>query len=127
MRELQKVDKLIFVPILVLLDYFSKLYFKSSSILNTGIIFGSFQGYNTLWIIVTLIVIGILVYYYNKEKEYRVGLVLIISGAIGNLIDRFLYSGVVDFIHLGFWPAFNLADSYNVIGVVLIFILMYKK
>jgi len=121
------VNKLIFIPVLVLLDFFSKLFFKSGSVLNTGVAFGLFQENNVLWMIVSLVVVLLLCYWYYKEKKYRLGLMLVISGAVGNLLDRVLYGGVVDFINLSIWPAFNFADAYNVGGVVVIIYFMYRK
>ena len=54
----------------------------------------------------------------------RVALGLILGGTIGNLIERLQYllgqsGGVTDFIHIGWWPPFNLADSAVVVGVIL--------
>ena len=71
------MNKLIFVPVLVLIDFITKFYFKEKSVINTGIAFGTFQGNNLLWIIVSLVVIGILIYLYKTEKEYRTGLILV--------------------------------------------------
>lgn len=121
------MKKLIFIPILIFLDFITKYYFKSEAVINTGIAFGLFEGNNFLWIIVSLIVIGVIIYYYKKEKDIRIGLMLILSGAIGNFIDRVLYNGVIDFIRLGFWPAFNFADAYNTVGVILILLIWWKK
>jgi signal peptidase II len=44
---------------------------------------------------------------------------LILGGTMGNLIDRLRFDGVTDFISIGIWPAFNLADSAIVVGVIL--------
>jgi len=44
---------------------------------------------------------------------------LILGGIIGNLIDRLRFGGVTDFISIGWWPAFNIADSAVVVGVIL--------
>jgi len=56
----------------------------------------------------------------------QVALILIFSGAIGNLIDRILYHEVIDFIDLFVgsyhWPAFNIADSCITVGVILMFV-----
>jgi len=56
----------------------------------------------------------------------RVGLILVFSGAIGNLIDRILYQEVIDFLDFFYgsyhWPAFNIADSCITIGVLLMFV-----
>lgn len=56
----------------------------------------------------------------------RMALILIFSGAIGNLIDRILYQEVIDFLDFFYgsyhWPAFNVADSCITIGVLLMFV-----
>ena len=75
-----------------------------------------------------LVVSLCLLYWLKKEKDKlsRVGLALILSGAIGNVIDRIRFGGVVDFLdfYIGdyHWPAFNVADSAICIGVALILI-----
>ena len=68
---------------------------------------------------------AILVIFHQTDKEKRLvqtALVLIFSGAIGNLIDRVLHKEVIDFIDLFInnqhWPAFNIADSCITIGVM---------
>ena len=60
-----------------------------------------------------------------KKKEYfplRVSLVMVLSGAIGNIIDRLFRGYVVDFFEFTFfeWPVFNVADIYVVVGVTLL-------
>jgi signal peptidase II len=50
----------------------------------------------------------------------RIALGLLLGGAVGNLIDRIRLGEVVDFIDVGAWPVFNLADSAVVVGVILI-------
>jgi signal peptidase II len=50
----------------------------------------------------------------------QAGFALICAGAIGNLVDRFAHGYVVDFIHVRFWPVFNLADVLVVAGVALL-------
>jgi len=67
---------------------------------------------------------------YNFEfviSKYKLGLILILSGAIGNLIDRLHFGCVVDFIDLKVWPVFNLADAYITIGAVIIIFSFLKK
>jgi hypothetical protein len=71
--------------------------------------------------------------------SYKLGLLLILSGAVANIIDRLIYGCVIDFIDLKFWPAsnamhsiagwpvFNLADSFIVLGVILILLEQLKK
>ncbi|HEU4520467.1 MAG TPA: signal peptidase II [Thermoanaerobaculia bacterium] len=69
------------------------------------------------------------------DRALQVGLHLILGGAIGNLIDRFRFGYVVDFLDVyatwggreHHWPAFNVADSAICIGIVLLFLDMRKK
>jgi signal peptidase II len=56
-----------------------------------------------------------------------IGFILILSGGLGNLVDRIFYGYVIDFIRVGGWPNFNLADSYITIGVILIIISLFSK
>lgn len=60
-----------------------------------------------------------------KQHLFATGLTFVMSGAIGNVIDRIMYGHVIDFIdfHIGqlSWPAFNVADSLIVMGVSLLF------
>jgi signal peptidase II len=69
----------------------------------------------------------------NKTLLFCSSIALIISGAIGNILDRILgKEGVVDFVYIGSdryfrWPAFNVADSVIVAGAFLLFIVFYKE
>ncbi len=88
---------------------------------NTGVVFGFFQGTNWVFTLIAAIVIIFLCVYWKKlAQEYTVAWALILGGAIGNLIDRILFGAVTDFISIGWWPTFNLADSALVVGVVLL-------
>lgn len=53
------------------------------------------------------------------NRVFQVGMGLIAAGAIGNIIDRIALGSVVDFIDVGFWPVFNVADIAIVIGVII--------
>ena len=97
---------------------------------NTGATFGMLKGMNLLLIWVSVIVIGGILYNYNKipkDKIPQLSLALIIGGAIGNLIDRISLGKVVDFIDFRVWPAFNIADSAISIGAVLLIIYFWNK
>jgi len=112
--------------ILIVLDLITKKLFVSS--VNYGAAFGILEGWKWLFVFVSFFVIGIIVYYKDKVKGYgEYGLILLFSGTIGNLIDRLAFGYVRDFIDLGFWPSFNLADSYSTIGVILLVIYFWKK
>lgn len=81
----------------------------------------------------TLVVAGLLIYWIQKEKNKmaKVGLALILGGALGNVIDRIRFGAVVDFLdfYLGeyHWPAFNIADSAICIGVAILLLSSFKK
>lgn len=88
---------------------------------NTGAAFGILKNNVTALGIISMIVAGIIMYsIFSKKKEANIGYALIVGGAIGNGLDRLLRGAVIDFIDLGWWPAFNIADSAIVIGVLLI-------
>jgi len=103
---------------------------------NRGGLFGILQGYQNLFLIFSVIVLLFLMAFFILEKNKSLlfcnSIALIISGAIGNILDRILgKEGVVDFIYIGSdkyfrWPAFNVADSVIVAGAFLLFIVFYK-
>lgn len=133
-----KARNFVLVLILVFLDFISKFLVVKFNIhfgiinyvQNTGVAFGLFNGFNWVFILIDLVFIFILVYllfFKNGFFEFRIGLGLILAGAIGNLIDRVVYGFVIDFIDLKYWYVFNLADVFIVIGVCLILIKMLRK
>lgn len=91
---------------------------------NTGIAFGMFQNANTVLIILAIVVsLGILYFFprvSREEKYLRFALGLQLGGAVGNLIDRIHQGYVTDFVSLGIFPVFNVADSCISIGVVVL-------
>ena len=95
---------------------------------NRGVAFGMFSGQRWFILLLTgVIAVGLVWFYVTmpKKKEYfplRVSLVLVLSGAIGNIIDRLFRGYVVDFFEFTFfeWPVFNVADIYVVVGVILL-------
>ena len=89
-----------------------------------------FQGGRILFIIITVIVVSYLIYELiktkNNNKLYLISFILIISGILGNFIDRLFLGYVRDFISFKiFNPVFNIADSFIVIGVILFVIYMF--
>jgi signal peptidase II len=94
---------------------------------NTGASFSILQGYSWLIILISLLVIGIIAFYYKQiPKQLNVAVALILGGTIGNLIDRIFFGHVRDFIDLQVWPIFNIADSMLVIGAALIIFYFFK-
>ena len=110
-------------------------FFAITHIRNPGVAFGLFADgpseYKTyLFIGFSIIaIVAILIFFHQTPQEnkmVRIALILIFSGAIGNLIDRILYQEVIDFLDFFYgsyhWPAFNVADSCITIGVLLMFV-----
>jgi signal peptidase II len=95
---------------------------------NPGGAFGNFAGLTPLLALAALVVTAVLVRAAARttDRLTLVGLVLVLSGALGNLVDRlardpgFLRGEVVDFVDVGPWPIFNVADSCITVGVVLL-------
>jgi signal peptidase II len=105
-------------------------FFNLVLVWNRGVSFGMFSSHPHWmpWILtgVALILTAILIGWLAKteRKAEIIGLGLVVGGAIGNVIDRIRFGAVIDFLdfHLTsmHWPAFNLADSFIFIGVVLL-------
>lgn len=92
---------------------------------NLGIAFGMFKNQRLFFIISTMIIAAVVLYFlfkiYKKHVFIGVCLSMIFGGAIGNLIDRIRLGYVVDFIHFRiFPPVFNIADSAIVVGAILL-------
>jgi signal peptidase II len=104
-------------------------FFNIVCTLNTGVSFGMFanmaNGANVLLMITTVVLIIIYILMYKEQDLFvKYGYSLAIAGAFGNIIDRFIHKGVIDFLdfHYGrfHYPAFNVADSLVFLGVCLI-------
>ena len=89
---------------------------------NSGAAFGILQDAGPFLIVGSLIGIAVVLLLLRtvtaNNRLYRSALALILGGAIGNLIDRLLYGTVTDFIDPTHYPAFNIADSAIVVGVI---------
>ena len=114
-------------------------YFHVVSIRNTGIVFGLFQdpdgwSHRLIFILLTIAAITLILYYsYRRKRECGLEfypLSMILGGALGNLSDRILKGRVVDFLDFSFhrhhWPAFNVADSAIVIGVLFLLLIQFS-
>lgn len=148
------IASILFVILLVVLDQASKIYltlvnktspidlevirgfFRITYTCNDGAAFSILKGKRVFFIIMTIVVVCLIVYYLLKNKVYWVekySLLLIISGAVGNLIDRIMYGYVIDFLDFiifGYdFPVFNIADSFITIGAIglIISILFLNK
>lgn len=136
------------IPLLFVIDVVSKLgmerllnenggsitvipgFFSFSLVYNTGAAWGIFAGKD--WLLVTISLLAGLALSAFLSWRYkslgfltRLSIILLIPGAFGNLIDRAFYpNGVIDFLQFTFidFPVFNLADTYLVVGVVILII-----
>lgn len=99
-------------------------FFRITHTYNTGSAFGLFQGHNFPLIFASLVGITVLVIIYHSQRRptglLRLSLGLQLGGAAGNLLDRVLWGRVTDFLDVGPWPVFNLADASIVTGLVLL-------
>lgn len=140
---------IIFISVLIGLDQFTKYLaleklkplgsisvidniFSFTFVENRGAAFGIFQGRTTILSIITVVIIICIIYFYMKLPKAKVynwvkfSLILIISGAVGNLIDRIRQGYVIDFFHATFinFPVFNMADIYVVVGAILMTVIV---
>lgn len=138
---------IILTILVILVDFFSKYivsklmtvnetinlinnFFRITYVKNTGAAFSIFSNNTILVIIISVVVIGFLLFYIYKNKGNNklenVSYAFILGGAISNLIDRLVYGYVIDFLDFEILsydaPIFNLADTFIVIGVILFLI-----
>ncbi|MDD5254190.1 MAG: signal peptidase II [Candidatus Nanoarchaeia archaeon] len=119
--------------ILIILDQITKFLIRDKSIeitnffsleyvTNTGSLFGLFKGNNLVFILIGLIILILITVWFIREKNNKLnlGLIFLISGIAGNLIDRIIYGNVIDFINFKFWYVFNFADVYILAGIFLV-------
>ena len=103
-------------------------FFSFSHVSNEGAAFGLFSGANELLAVSAVVAIVVLALYYvapaGDHWLPRLGLALILGGAIGNLLDRLYQGRVTDFIDFSHFPAFNAADTGINLGVAAILLYM---
>ncbi len=139
------MNETIFILLLVLIDQASKIAIKAINRIhpdsftiikdffyityaeNTGAAFSILKGQRWFFVIMALVVSVVIILYLIKHKPKsleKISLLLILAGAIGNVIDRVAYGYVIDFLDFyifGYdFPIFNIADSCITIGAVLL-------
>ncbi|MCY4625841.1 MAG: signal peptidase II [Chloroflexi bacterium] len=99
-------------------------FFRLTHVTNSGAIFGLFPNQAVVMTAASVVGIGVLLYFYHAHAggdwRVRVSMGLLLGGAVGNLIDRLVLGRVTDFLDVGAWPVFNLADSSIVTGVIIL-------
>ncbi|BBE40440.1 signal peptidase II [Streptococcus dysgalactiae] len=112
-----------FIPGIVSLTYLQ----------NNGAAFSMLQNQQWFFVIMTILVIGYAIYYVMTHRQLTIwkqlALLLIISGGIGNFIDRLRLSYVIDMVHLDIidFAIFNVADAYLTLGVILLVVCLWKE
>jgi signal peptidase II len=105
--------------------------FKFTYITNTGAAFGMFPQLGGVFMVVAIMVIAAIVIFYQHLPTgnfwVRTSLGLQLGGALGNLLDRITRGYVVDFVDIGFWPIFNLADLSIVFGVTILAYFLWNE
>lgn len=109
MAKMQLYESIVFVPHVFALTY----------VQNIGAGFSLLQGQRLFLSLISLTVVGIIIYFYKKIPDIRyvqTSVMLLLGGTIGNGIERITRGYVVDFIHVSIWPKFNIADTCIVLG-----------
>ena len=98
--------------------------FSIHHVTNSGIAFGLFASATSIVILLTALAVTWMLYFFarsgSRHPVLPVALGLVIGGSVSNLIDRVRLGHVTDFLDLKYWPAFNLADSFIVVGVAIL-------
>lgn len=115
-----------FYPINALAPFFRFTYWK-----NTGAAFGIFQNASIPLLILAIIIVGVIIWtYFHMQEEslvFRICLAMMLGGAVGNIIDRITLGYVTDFIAVGRFPVFNVADSSVTVGVFLMLLVFFLE
>jgi signal peptidase II len=98
--------------------------FSIHRVQNSGIAFGLFSSATAVVTLLTAAAVGWMIVFFarsgSRHPVLPAALGLLIGGSLSNLVDRVRLGHVTDFLDIGWWPAFNLADSFIVIGVAIL-------
>jgi len=97
-------------------------FFDLAYVENTGAAFGIGFSRNAFFTGLSVVLLGVIFYlqkrWSGRNGWIQAGLVLVAGGALGNLYDRVTLGYVVDFLHIYYWPVFNVADSCVTVGAL---------
>jgi signal peptidase II len=103
--------------------------FSIHHVQNSGIAFGFFASATSIVIVLTAFAVGWMLLFFarsgSRHPVLPVALGLVIGGSISNLVDRVRLGRVTDFLDLESWPAFNLADTFIVVGVAILLLALF--
>ena len=105
-------------------------FFQFTNTRNSGVAFGQFQNNQLIVIGLSIVAITWMLYYFarsgGRHMLLPVALGLLVGGAVSNLVDRVLQGYVTDFLHVGSFPVFNLADAAITCGVILLLLTLLQ-
>lgn len=110
-------------------------FFRITHVHNTGAAFGLFPDQSLILTIFAIIAGSVVLFFVFYGQRYftwlgntsvMVAFGLMLGGTVGNLIDRFRFGYVIDFIDFSYWPAFNIADSAVTISVIAFILLLLR-
>ena len=105
--------------------------FFLTNIKNSGAAFGFFQNGTNILIVISIVAVLLIIFLKIKLSldsiAYNISLGFVLGGALGNLVDRYLIGEVTDFFNFVYWPVFNIADSFIVIGFGVIILIIVKE
>ena len=107
-----------------------KDFFHITLTTNTGAGFGLLRDNNALISFITIIILGFILFYYDKlpkKGKAHISIVMIVSGALSNLLDRIFLGNIIDFIDFRIWPIFNIADVCITLGILYMVFYYSKK
>lgn len=103
-------------------------FFRLTYHTNTGTIFGLFPSATLALTVISVLAIVFMVYFYRSQRALtplmRLAIGLLLGGAFGNLIDRVAMGRVTDFVDVGRWPIFNIADASITVGIFVLLVLI---
>lgn len=133
LKNYKLADFVLITIVLLSLDQLSKLYFfriTAEPVLNPGIAF-SIPVPLAITIAISFGILSLISYLLiNKKLESNIIWILLIAGGIGNLIDRIRIGMVIDFIQIGNFPVFNLADIYitlSALGIIIFYFFNFQN
>jgi len=99
--------------------------FSIHHVQNSGIAFGLFSDATSIVIVLTALAVAWMVVFFARSGQRHpvlpVALGFVLGGSTSNLLDRVRLGHVTDFLDIRYWPAFNLADTFIVVGVAILF------
>ena len=143
---------MLYILLFILIDFISKIiisknlivgqtipvvknFFSITYVQNTGAAWSILSNKTYIIVLISFIIILVIGYYVLKNKPNtkmeKIAYSLILGGAVGNFIDRIIYGYVIDFMDFyifGYnYPIFNIADTFIVIGIIILIIITWRK